>query len=532
MSTAPATSRVQYRYRVWLLFVILVVLVLRIMTAATVPLFSVEAYYWLWNRHLAAGYFDHPPMVAWMARCCFGWIDGSELAARTSALALGALSVGVVYWLAREFTNRAAAACFAALYAIVPVFDLNGILLQPDNSLILFMLLTWLFFWRAANLRNRMGLWVAVGLFAGLALLSKFHAWVLLPPLWLFLVISRQHRPLLRTAGPWIAAAIALITVSPNLVWNAQHDWLNYRFQWQRSDIPRAHWRLENVLVFWLAPIASLSPLLFIAMLRGIGRGVRAWRGSEDSRVLFLLCAGLPLPLLLACLAPFVTINPHWPSAGFLPLLLLAFVLGVEHTMFSRRFWISAAAVAGVFTLVMHAAPFVIRAAPDPHAGEGKEFVLNPVRAQRELLPWKTIGERVRARIEESTGTRVLMSANWHTAALLAFYARQPRNTYCLEASDAHNFELWRRDAGGLAGEDALVVLAKGNPNYRHETLITKYDKFHRYLDPLFETVESLPSIRIYADGTLEEKLGTDVSRAAIAEFLVFRCDRFRRPLP
>ncbi|MBS1982537.1 MAG: hypothetical protein JST16_00080 [Bdellovibrionales bacterium] len=27
-----------------------------------------EAYYWFWSRHLSLGYFDHPPMVAWLIR--------------------------------------------------------------------------------------------------------------------------------------------------------------------------------------------------------------------------------------------------------------------------------------------------------------------------------------------------------------------------------------------------------------------------------------------------------------------------------
>ena len=32
--------------------------------AALLPLSADEAYYWLWSKHLAAGYFDHPPAIA------------------------------------------------------------------------------------------------------------------------------------------------------------------------------------------------------------------------------------------------------------------------------------------------------------------------------------------------------------------------------------------------------------------------------------------------------------------------------------
>ncbi|HYS44840.1 MAG TPA: glycosyltransferase family 39 protein, partial [Rhizomicrobium sp.] len=45
---------------------VLVLLGLRAIMAAQLPLSADEAYYWLWSRHLAAGYFDHPPMIAWL----------------------------------------------------------------------------------------------------------------------------------------------------------------------------------------------------------------------------------------------------------------------------------------------------------------------------------------------------------------------------------------------------------------------------------------------------------------------------------
>ena len=37
--------------------------------AAVLPLSADEAYYWLWSEHLAAGYYDHPPAIAFLIRC-------------------------------------------------------------------------------------------------------------------------------------------------------------------------------------------------------------------------------------------------------------------------------------------------------------------------------------------------------------------------------------------------------------------------------------------------------------------------------
>ena len=40
----------------------------RLALAAWLPLFPDETYYWEWSRHLAPGYFDHPPAIAWVIR--------------------------------------------------------------------------------------------------------------------------------------------------------------------------------------------------------------------------------------------------------------------------------------------------------------------------------------------------------------------------------------------------------------------------------------------------------------------------------
>src|SRR3982074_342561 len=43
---------------------ILALVALRLIAAAWTPLTFDEAYYWMWSKHLAGGYYDHPPAVA------------------------------------------------------------------------------------------------------------------------------------------------------------------------------------------------------------------------------------------------------------------------------------------------------------------------------------------------------------------------------------------------------------------------------------------------------------------------------------
>src|SRR5258706_9671917 len=47
---------------------ILALVALRLGAAAWTPLTFDEAYYWMWSKHLAGGYYDHPPGVAAVIR--------------------------------------------------------------------------------------------------------------------------------------------------------------------------------------------------------------------------------------------------------------------------------------------------------------------------------------------------------------------------------------------------------------------------------------------------------------------------------
>src|ERR1700730_17872106 len=47
---------------------ILGLVALRLIAAALTPITFDEAYYWMWSKHLAGGYYDHPPGVAVVIR--------------------------------------------------------------------------------------------------------------------------------------------------------------------------------------------------------------------------------------------------------------------------------------------------------------------------------------------------------------------------------------------------------------------------------------------------------------------------------
>src|SRR6185437_14774319 len=67
---------------------VLSLVLLRLVAAAFTPLTFDEAYYWTWSKHLAGGYYDHPPMVAIVIRLGTMIAGDTELGVRLVSILL------------------------------------------------------------------------------------------------------------------------------------------------------------------------------------------------------------------------------------------------------------------------------------------------------------------------------------------------------------------------------------------------------------------------------------------------------------
>ncbi|MBI1784488.1 glycosyltransferase family 39 protein [Candidatus Sumerlaeota bacterium] len=510
----------------------------RVCAAVSIPLLASEAYYWLWGQYPACGYVDHPPMVGWMSAIFFGWVRGSALAARSAPIILGALTTLVVYALARELFPQTRTAWRAALmFSLVPVFAMGSVLIQPDNSLAFFCALTWFCFWRAMEADLGRGkyplpLWIAAGAAAGLALLSKFHAWILLPPLYLFLAASPEHRKLLRKPGPWLALALSLAVLSPNLFWNARHHWLTYAFQSRRSGLRKSEFNPAYVLTYVLGPILTLSPMIYAAMLASVWRTIKEWK--KDAAGLYLLFAGLPLPLFLGILSTRVSIALHWPTTAYIPLVVLAAARIERGEILAARgrkaLWITAAALTGALYLL----PLAARAIPPNWKSPYRKEEINAKRLKAEMIRWDEVGAKVRALREEmnAAAPAVIMTADSHLASLLAFHSGLPRECFTISkvAHYSHNFGLWLDQRGGLRGSDAVFVFThpqrKESPAQEAKSQAELIEK----LQLCFDRVERATPVVCYADGTVGPPEGSDKTRPRLKAFLLYRCYGFRGP--
>src|SRR5881392_1385726 len=77
--------------------IVVALVALRLVAAAWTPLTFDEAYYWMWSKHLAGGYYDHPPGVAAVIRLGTMIAGDTELGVRLVSILLALPMSWAVY---------------------------------------------------------------------------------------------------------------------------------------------------------------------------------------------------------------------------------------------------------------------------------------------------------------------------------------------------------------------------------------------------------------------------------------------------
>lgn len=333
---------------------------LRVTIATFLPLTQNEPYYWLWATHPALGYYDHPPLMAWLSMPLVP-LGVSPLVVRTPALACSTLCAVLMYLYARRLTRDEGAATVAGLALLAaPYYTVMSVLAWPESAL----LATWawtLLAWQRAifdeGAAGPGGRWLQAGVALGCCLLAKFTSFALLFGLALFFVVSPVARGRwLRTPWPWMALLAAVVVYSPFLYWNSQHEWQTFLFQAkERGSEPVTFYPL-NVFKLLAEALGGLSPIIGVAMvaaIRDAGRRAVAPVAGEPWRLALLVA--LPAPLAFLLVSPFKLVQLYWMLCCFLALFPLlgawyaARVRGAEGTRWRR--WAVIAVAVAIFPL-------------------------------------------------------------------------------------------------------------------------------------------------------------------------------------
>jgi hypothetical protein len=263
---------------------ILALVALRLMAAAFTPITFDEAYYWMWSKSLAGGYYDHPPMVAVVIRLGTMIAGDTELGVRLVSILLALPMSWAVYQAAAAlFGGRRVAATSAILLNITLMAAVGTMIVTPDAPLLVAS--SFVLFSLAKVLETGRGAWwLAVGLAAGAALLSKYTALFFGPAILIWLIAVPKLRRWLISPWLYLGGLVALLMFAPVILWNADHHWVSFIKQMGRARIED----FKPAFIAELIPtqIGFATPLVFILGAMGLHALFHRRAGALAARVL------------------------------------------------------------------------------------------------------------------------------------------------------------------------------------------------------------------------------------------------------
>jgi len=303
----------------------------RLVFAALMPLTDDEAYYRLWSQHLALGYFDHPPFVAWAIGLGISLLGDNGLGVRLSAVLASGASSLILYDLAKRLGLTSPTAKRAALwYSVTLMIAVGAILSTPDAFATLFWVTT---LWCLAAVfepgreHQAARWWCLAGLAAGLATLSKYSSLFIAPGVLLWILTSAERRKSLATPWPWAAAVIGVSLFGINVWWNSQNEWLTFAKQFGRVEPSSLQPKFLVELV--LTQALLLNPFMTGFAVRGLTMKALPLEAVGEGRkvdLALLVLTALPFALYLMVHALHDRVQGHWPTPLYPALALIAAV--------------------------------------------------------------------------------------------------------------------------------------------------------------------------------------------------------------
>ena len=400
--------------------VIAAMTVMRIVYASAIELRTDEAYYWTWSKEAALSFLDHPPGIAWLIHFGTAIFGDTALGVRFGGIVAMLVTQLLLADIVRRLTHDVRAIVVAVLMPEAALY--YGLLMAkvaPDVAMIPFAVaMMWSLVRLAQSGSGRW--WLAVGLFAGLSMLSKFTAIMFAPAVAAFLLVPDWRLRWLRSPYPYLAVLIAIAVFSPVLIWNAQHDWASFRFQGVRAT---ANYGLS------LRTIGDYIGLQFglvgFVMLPVVLSGLvmTAWRGYRTREPVAIL-------LSTAVLVPFVyflfksltlRVGDTWPMfmwpTGFAAAAVNLAMLPKEgwsaRTIRSGIFWVDTALVSGIAFVAIVFLYYV--AAPWNFLGR-----MDPIGAE---AGYEQVAARAQAALDE-TGATWIATTDYRTYAMMRWLFR------------------------------------------------------------------------------------------------------------
>jgi len=203
---------------------IIFLLAINILQSVFMKLEGHEAYYWIYSLYPSFGYYDHPPMIAWIIYIGKSLFDG-EIGVRFLLPFLFSASVYLM-WLSSERKNIL---LFILSISSFPVLMASGFYALPDAPLIFFCSLYFYYLKKYLEQDSNANALI-LGIIVSLMIYSKYQGA-------LVIILSLIASPkLFQRKSFYTALFTGLIVFLPHIIWQINNNFPTLQLHIKRHD--------------------------------------------------------------------------------------------------------------------------------------------------------------------------------------------------------------------------------------------------------------------------------------------------------
>jgi 4-amino-4-deoxy-L-arabinose transferase-like glycosyltransferase len=404
---------------------VLALVAVRLVAAAITPITFDEAYYWMWSKHLAGGYYDHPPMVAVVIRLGTMLVGDSAFGVRLVSVLLALPMSWAVYRAAQIlFGNQRLAATATILLNVTLMVAVGTMIVTPDAPLIVAS--AFVLYSLAKVLETGRGAWwLGVGVAVGLALLSKYTALLFGVGILLWLVAVPELRRWLRSPWPYLGGIVAFAVFAPVIIWNAQHQWVSFIKQLGRARVDHLTLRFFGELI--PAQIGFATPFVFVLGVMGLFVLLRSEARTKPGPML-INAMFWPIMLYFTWHSLHSRVEANWLGPVYPAFAIAAAVAAhdiswrerAERTVGFCRRWALPLGVTLLLALIVQANTGVL-------TGYRRDATVRSIG-----VGWRDLARDIEA-VRERVGATCVLAPDYGTTAWLVFYL--PKDTCVAQPS-------------------------------------------------------------------------------------------------
>lgn len=228
-------------------------LLINIVQSVITNLHSDEAYYWMYSKNLEWGFFDHPPMTAFLIYIGDSLMH-NELGVRLLVMLLSTLTMAMIMNELNEKKDLFFLAVFILSFPLVHT-HIGGFMALPDTPLVFFTLLFYLGYRKFVNGPNlKMALLMAF--VAAAMIYSKYHAFVALG------LVVLSNLKLLRNKYFWVTVFVIVLLLIPHIWWQIENHFPTLKYHLIGRTKPVRFWTVHNNITSQLLVAGPLSGLI------------------------------------------------------------------------------------------------------------------------------------------------------------------------------------------------------------------------------------------------------------------------------